>query len=201
MASFEMYLEFAEDWAKNHRAELEAIEKSGWLSPKGKLAERDHARARYDSMIIGKRADAERDLKHDRELAAAKLARVRAEAAEAERSLLGIEIAFRILEKRIDGMNAVQVLAALTDARDEWEREIVRQLGLAWLSTLDAGLFGSDEQRAYSEFFRLAQAPANSKEQAIIDELAKIDRDLEKLDHLDPIAHESDLNTEPVRGE
>jgi len=193
MASFDDYLGIVPHWATKHRADLEVIAKSSWLSPEGKALKKAESEERYRFNIARVRSDAAADFKHDRELAAAKLSSVRADAAESERSLLGQDIAFRLLERQIDGASAVQVLSALTDARDEWEKAVIARLGAYRLSTLEAGPIGTDEFRARGEFTWLAQAAADPKEQAIADEIATADRDLDNLDRLDPITYENNL--------
>jgi hypothetical protein len=170
----------------------QAAQAASWLSAEGKAAKIAAAQAKYAGAIADIKTRAEADLSEERSTIEANILKLKAAQAKAEREVVGPEIAFRLIERRLSSATAQQLVEEVRAARDPWERAVIGRLAGLFIpeptSTEDHATIHLRSELAAP--LREAPDPAAVKLEG---ELARVAHDLGQLDRLDPQAWQRSL--------
>jgi|GEM_PF-6173690 len=170
--------------------------RQGVYGPEGVKQEIEKAKAEYDQVVQAARQEAAGELERERKAVTEKLTARRVAAAKAERDLLGPEISFRLIEKRLEGMDALGLRQAVESARDPWERKVIAAVASTHMPSVGES---ADEQRRQRHPRGQSTQAAGERAGRIVelatleDQSLQLDRAEREIGRLDPIGHEQDL--------
>ncbi len=169
--------------------------RQGVYGPEGVKQEIEKAKAEYDQVVQAARQEAAGELERERKAVTEKLTARRVAAAKAERDLLGPEISFRLIEKRLEGMDALGLRQAVESARDPWERKVIAAVASTHMPRLESQLTSNDVNAIHevSQLRLLVSEPADIELATLEDQSLQLDRAEREIGRLDPIGHEQDL--------
>ncbi len=171
--NFQSYQERARVVARQWEAKRQAILANQRLSPEAKAEDMKQADIEYRESIHAIQMEASSSLEQEQQRLGQALQAARRQAAQAERELLGPEIAYRLLERQFSATQLQELPELLEGARDEWERTILSRLA----QTLPEESIDSAEPQAIAARARLQRLTAGSQEP----ELAKLEAESQEL--------------------
>jgi hypothetical protein len=167
--------------------------KASWLSAEGQKAAVDEATAKYQAKVDGIKARAEADLTAQRSKIVDGLSKIKAAEAKADRDLLGPEIQYRLIERRMAKATPEELVAWLDWARDDWEAEVIAQLGESLLPNV---AIDDSRFRAVSEFRARVEAKTDPTIDKLQAALNHVDASMGSLKRLDPVAWQRDVRVQ-----
>ncbi len=180
----------------NKRVELvQERGRQGVYGPEGVKQEIDKARAEYNAVVQAAKQEIAAELATARNSNSDKLTARRAAAAKQEREQLGLEVSYKLLEKRLEGLDALGMRRAVEEARDDWERRVTSALASTHLPRLESQLTTNDFNgiHEYNRLRELVSAPADSELATLEAEDRHLSSVEQSIENLDPIATDARL--------
>jgi hypothetical protein len=191
------YQSKADAAAATLQAKLKEIKDADYLTEDGtygKRAKREEAQAAYNAEVSKLKEAAGAEIAKERQATTAKLTQLRKKAAEDERALLGPDVSFRLLERRMDAMTPGELVQAVKNPRDAWEAAAQRGIAESLVKRIEPkSATDWDAIHAINELNKLIADPTDPALRELEAVNQRLTSQEQSVARLDPVTYQQSL--------